>query len=359
MADVKSTDQVPQLGFWEKVDLPLGQATVLVHSLFAAITGLFRGQGSPKVFSHHVTAAAIRTMVDRLSVRQAQYMSPTTPQSYHAVVKRRGLQPEVVELPHDTEGYWMGKKSAKNVIIYYHGGGFAMAATAAHFDFWIDLIQVLNDQGHDIAVFFPRYTLAPQATYPTQLRQAVGALRYILADEGRDPSTVIVGGDSAGGNLAMALLLHLSHPHPEIDQINLSAALAGVFAFAPWVNFDQDWPSYKTNAYKDIITGRVLSEWSNAYLDGKPGDNWSEPSRAPAEWWKDAKTERILFLAGSDEILLGPIEDFAKKIKSVFPHTTFVVGDDESHDAHLYVAAGSKEGTQTSRELRRWVAARL
>jgi hypothetical protein len=36
-------------------------------------------------------------------------------------MQRRGLQPEVVDLPHGTEGYWLGNKDAKNVIIYYHG----------------------------------------------------------------------------------------------------------------------------------------------------------------------------------------------------------------------------------------------
>ncbi|EPS25230.1 hypothetical protein PDE_00163 [Penicillium oxalicum 114-2] len=359
MSTSKDLVQVPHLGFWEKLDLPLSQATVVIHAIYAAITGLFRGQGSPKKYSHHVTTAAIRSAVSRLSIRQTQYMNPTTPQTYHAVMKRRGLQPEVVNLPHDTEGYWMGKKNAQNVIIYYHGGGFALPAVASHFDFWLDLLQALNDNGHDLAVFFPRYTLTPHETYPTQLRQAVGALQYILTDVGRDPSNVIVGGDSAGGNLAMAVLLHLSHPHPAIEQINLSTHLAGVFAFAPWVNFSQEWPSYETNAYKDIITGKALRQWSTAYLNGKPGDNWSEPSLAPADWWKDAKTERILLLAGNDEILLSPIKEFAKKVKSAFPQTTFVVGDDESHDAHLYVEAGSKDGTQTSRELRQWVASRL
>lgn len=190
-----------------------------------------------------------------------------------------------------------------------------MAATPPHFEFWVDLLQVVNGNGHDIAVFFPRYTLTPRARYPTQLRQATEALRYILTDTGRSPSNVIVGGDSAGGNLAMATLLHLSHPHPEIEPISLSAPLAGVFGFAPWVNFNRDWPSMTENAYKDIIPPSALEKWSSAYLNNGEGDSWSEPSRAPAEWWKDVKTERILILAGADEILLSPIEAFAKKVK--------------------------------------------
>lgn len=190
-----------------------------------------------------------------------------------------------------------------------------MAALPAHIEFWIDALKVLNDNGHDIAVFFVRYTLTPHGIYPTQLRQAVGGLRYILNETGRSPSDVIVGGDSAGGNLAMATLLHISHPHPEIEPLKLSTPLAGVFGFAPWINFSTEWPSMTENAYKDICTVPWLKRHSNMYLGGKEGDSWSEPSKAPVEWWADSMTERILILAGGDEVLLSPIEAFAKNVK--------------------------------------------
>lgn len=260
-------------------------------------------------------------------------------ESYTTFMQNKGLQPEIVSLPHGAEGYWLGNKDAKNVLIYYHGkmqsrvtikarsksrsipgGGFVLPAIAAHFEFHTSLIQELNANGHEIAVFFLRYTLTPHGKYPTQLRQTVEALRYIVTETNRSPSNVVVGGDSAGGNLAMATLLHLSHPHPAIDPLQLSAPLAGVFGFAPWINFSADWPSMSTNAYKDLITPDSLVRWASAYLDGKKSDAWSEPDKAPAEWWKNPKTERILILVGGDEILLSPIEAFAQKIKVCSAH---------------------------------------
>lgn len=74
MPDSKNVVQVPQLGFWEKADLPFVHASVIVNALYAAITGFFRGKSSPKKYSHHVTAAAIRKMVNRVSIRQKQYV---------------------------------------------------------------------------------------------------------------------------------------------------------------------------------------------------------------------------------------------------------------------------------------------
>jgi acetyl esterase/lipase len=232
-----------------------------------------------------------------------------------------------------------------------------MPAIGPYFDFWVEMTRALNENGHDLAVFLPRYTLTPTAVYPTQLRQAVEALRYILNETGRSPANVIIGGDSAGGNLTSATLLHISHPHPEIDPLELSAPLAGVFAYAPWVSFSPEWPSMKDNLWKDILTPDILTNWANAYRGGRVADSWNEPFTAPTEWWADAKTERILVLAGGDEILLSPIEEFYKKIKSVFPETTYVVGKDESHDAPFYVSV--KEETQSAVELRQWLAARL
>jgi hypothetical protein len=91
--------------------------------------------------------------------------------------------------------------------------------------------------------------------------------------------------------------------------------LAGVFAYAPWVNFSTDWPSFKENQWRDILTADVLTTWSDAYRGGKPADQWNEPFTAPVELWAGAKTEKILILVGGCEILLSPIEAFAKKIK--------------------------------------------
>jgi acetyl esterase/lipase len=232
-----------------------------------------------------------------------------------------------------------------------------MAATPVHFEFWLEMLRALNESGHDLAVFFPRYTLTPHATYPTQLRQAVEALRHIIVTTGRSASNVIIGGDSAGGNLASATLLHLSHPHPEIEPLSLDAPLAGVFAYAPWVNFSTEWPSMEANRWKDIITPGCLTGWAREYVGGKGKDNWNEPFNAPTEWWADVRTERILILVGSDEILLSSIEEFVKKIQSVFPKISCVVGADESHDAPFYTMV--KEETETKSELKQWLAARL
>lgn len=54
-------------------------------------------------------------------VLSQRYLTAPTSAAYADGMKKRGLKPETVALPHNTEGHWIGNKNAKNVIVYYHG----------------------------------------------------------------------------------------------------------------------------------------------------------------------------------------------------------------------------------------------
>ncbi|KAL2855843.1 Alpha/Beta hydrolase protein [Aspergillus pseudoustus] len=347
------------LSFWEKADRFAGNISIIGAVLYSVVSGVFRGNSGTQTYNLHVAHAAVRKAVRRLSSRQLQSQYPSTIDGYDAYMKEHNITPETVILNHGATGLWIGDKDAENVVVYYHGGGFALPAVAGHFAFLSTLVDDLNKNGHSVAIFFLAYTLTPPAEYPTQLRQAVEALRYTLTQGARDPSNVVVGGDSAGGNLAFAVLLHLTHPHPEIDPITLpdGADLAGVFGFAPWVSFARDGKSIRANQYKDVIPEEGLKVWSEAYLGKRrEGDAWSEPAKAPLEWWAGGKAKRVLILAGGDEILFSAVEKFAKKLRTVLPQTTYVVGYGETHVSTVYSGTGMD---QQARGLRHWLGAHL
>jgi acetyl esterase/lipase len=166
-------------------------------------------------------------------------------------------------------------------------------------------------------------------------------LRYILREANFAPGNVFLGGDSAGANVALAVLLHMSqHPHPEIvadDQadekktagLDLSEGeenLGGIFCLGPWIDFNFDRPSEKANRYKDCLSKKSELAWARSYVNGKEPDGWNEPTVAPAEWWKGVRVRDFLILAGSDEILLSGIEEFAQKVQvCIFSMTTEVM----------------------------------
>ena len=88
------------------------------------------------------------------------------------------------------------------LALYIHGGGFTMGSKDTHRG--IGLIYA--DRGH--VVFNINYRLAPQYHYPAALEDTAAAYRWIIDNAtayGGDPGRMIVGGESAGGNLALAL----------------------------------------------------------------------------------------------------------------------------------------------------------
>ena len=174
--------------------------------------------------------------------------------------------------------------------------------------------------GEDAAVLLLSYTLAPEARYPQQLKQSVELLRYVTKDLNKEPSSIVLAGDSAGGGLVLGVLSHLSHPHPAIQPLDISQPLKAALLVSPWVSFSTTAKSMDTNKYKDIVPAEGLRRWSNTYLEQAAADNYNQPGLAPAEWWKDMQVDEVLIVAGSDEVLLDGIRDFAGKIEVCCQH---------------------------------------
>ena len=187
---------------------------------------------------------------------------------------------------------------------------------------WLDDLQ--KSLGPDVSALLLAYDLAPEHKYPTQLRQAVELLRYLVETDGRSPSDLVLGGDSAGGNLALGLLSHLAHPHPEIAPLSLPSKLQAALLISPWSSLTQtNTPAFVTNAQRDMFDARTLNRWSAAFLGSDSpfaGDFYNEPVLAAPEWWEPVAdvVEEVLFWAGDNEILKDGIEALAKKFTQGF-----------------------------------------
>lgn len=197
-----------------------------------------------------------------------------------------------------------------------------MPGTFAHFEFMFHCRQRAKKRFHDFAVFCLDYSLVPHEVYPTQLRQAVSALRYLIEDQKRDSRTIMLGGDSAGGNLVAAVLLHLANPHPAVEPLKLKYPLRAALLISPWVSFSIDTPSFTTNAKKDLLTAPAIKKAGLAYVVGTPpGDIYAEPILATPGMWADIASHvvnRVLVTAGANELLCDEVVIFASKVKGGF-----------------------------------------
>ncbi|VDC03389.1 unnamed protein product [Peniophora sp. CBMAI 1063] len=87
--------------------------------------------------------------------------------------------------------------------------------------------------------------LAPKASFPSQLRQAIAALAYLLA-QGTKASNIVLVGDSAGGNLILQLVSHILHPMAGLPPPPiLSKPLAAIVLVSPWTSYSDDYRSFK------------------------------------------------------------------------------------------------------------------
>jgi acetyl esterase/lipase len=216
------------------------------------------------------------------------------------------------------------------------------------------------------------YNLAPEAAYPSQLRQTVELFQYLTETLGRNPADIIIGGDSAGANLTLALLSHLAHPHPEIPELKLNGKIHAALLISPWVSLTQhDTAAHKRNAERDVFDSRALSRWAAAFLNSTSpfaGDAYTEPIVASPEWWEPVAdvVEEVLIWGGGNEILIDSIEAFAKKFSVGFRrrggHVTVVVTKGAMHDEMIFERAlgyNGDSGTGSKIVVENWVKSKL
>ncbi|OAA37419.1 lipase/thioesterase family protein [Metarhizium rileyi] len=315
-----------KLSLVDTLDLIPGLASILTAGLVSVVTGLFRGHKDAPSFHLHVAYAILRRATARLTPLQLQFVSPLTNVVYEHYARSASIRPDTVALDAGAYGHWVGSRDAENVLIWYH----------------------------DLAIFVLTYSLAPAANHPTQLKQAVSALRHVLAS--RAPSNVLLGGDSAGGNLVMGVLSHLAHRHEAIPALEVAEPLAGAVCIAPWTLLGEDHSQREIYEGGDLITPGVDGPWSAAFLGGADKDFFTSVSTAPRSWLAAFPVRRMLILGGGNEIMLPAIEELAENLKAVLPNVEFFVGYREAHVAPIYnLYVGDSTETQQGKKLKAWL----
>ncbi|EMC99246.1 hypothetical protein BAUCODRAFT_146213 [Baudoinia panamericana UAMH 10762] len=299
-----------------------------------------------------VLFALLRTQLSSINTAQEQWSQSTTEKEYNAFMKKRKLEPATEVTQGGVRVHWLGNKNAKMTILFYHGGGFNLAATPGHFEWLWELQSDLNKQGRSVNVLVVSYTLAPAARYPTQMRQAVDAFNWLLHTKSQSSEDIVLMGDSAGANLVTSIFSHIMHPHPEAPAIHLKGAMPAAVLIAPWVKFATDDGSVKRNESADMVTPEAAHRWSSEYLGSAKLDNYNQASIADKEWFSGLQdvVKEILVYGGGAEVLIDSIEALAKKLQHVHPKVKLVVMPGEGHDAlildKLFGYAGKSDGTR-------------
>ncbi len=188
---------------------------------------------------------------------------------------------------------------AQRVLLYFHGGGYYRGSVRTHRDFSGRLSRAAGARALVVD-----YRLAPEHRFPAAVDDCTAAWRWLVAN-GTKPSQVIVAGDSAGGGLALALLLTLRRGNEPLP--------AAAVLLSPWTDLAQSGASMTGNAESDpTISKGYLDRFAQAYL-GSASAN--DPLASPLHG--DLRgLPPLLIQVGSVETLLDDATRVADKARA-------------------------------------------
>jgi acetyl esterase/lipase len=169
------------------------------------------------------------------------------------------------------------------------------------------------------------YRLAPEHPYPAALDDATAAYRALLEREG-GPERIVVSGESAGGNLALELLI-------AGKQHGLPMPAAAVL-FSPMTDLTATGESFTTKAGVDPnITAAAITTRAGDYLNAT-GTDPADPSVSPI--FADLTgLPPLLVQAGSHEVLL---DDATRLASRAAAHDVAVILDITPETGHVFQA---------------------
>lgn len=129
--------------------------------------------------------------------------------------------------------------ASKRAILQYHGGAFIAGLNDVYRQFAVKYSGLYGD----CLVASLDYRLAPMSPYPSQQTDAMDAWRYLTETLKYPASSIMVVGDSAGGNLALTLGLHLRDQGAPLP--------AGFVCMSPWADLSNSGCSHVYNATVD------------------------------------------------------------------------------------------------------------
>lgn len=231
------------------------------------------------------------------------WKTPNREFKHHSGKTKNGTKYEVYE----------PKTGPKNdyCIYYLHGGAYIGKQN------WIYRYQsrYFSQAAGGATVVYVDYDVAPDAVYPTQLDQAIDVWNEIVGKLGFKAGNVVCGGDSAGGNLTLGMMLKLRDDGRDMPR--------GGFGMSPWADMLGSGESYIKNYNVDIMfgnkKGELTEEKKQQLMDfdvycWTKGSDRGHPYVSPV-YGDYHNFPPMFFTVGCDEMLRSDTETIAKNLR--------------------------------------------
>lgn len=265
-------------------------------------------------------------------------LKPKLALTTNALEVRRLLKPEPFKVPRSVRitpkevagvrGEWVEAQDSDVTMLYLHGGGYVACSVETHRPITAAFAQ------HGFKVFAPEYRMAPEHLFPAAVDDAVAVYRG-LREQGI--SKIVVSGDSAGGGLALAMMLSLRDAGEPIP--------AAAVLFSPWTDLAATGETLRTNDDRcALFRGAKIGPGALYYLGTADPKN---PLASPL--YGDLKgLPPMLIHVGENEVLLDDSRRFADRAKAAGVKVDIKVWPVVPHDWQLVPAM--PEAMQSMRE---------
>ena len=147
-----------------------------------------------------------------------------------------------------------------NVLLYFHGGGYGVGCPDMYLLPYIRMLELVSIRsGEPWGVLSVDYALAPEAPFPGAIDEAMAVYRWCLFNCAR---SIVVAGDSAGGNLAVCTALQA--------KAHELATPTGLVLISPWVDLTADgrvpWADEARRGVRDYLHDSFAERCANNYV---------------------------------------------------------------------------------------------
>ena len=231
--------------------------------------------------------------------------------------------------------------SEEGVLLYLHGGGYVIGSPNSHRHFVAKLSEETGLQ-----CLLVDYRLAPEFPFPAAVEDALSVYASLLT-HGYEAEQILVGGDSAGGGLLLAMML-------AAKDAKLPLPAAGI-CLSPWTDLTGSAKSLETNAEVDPTVSKAgLEFFANQYLCGEDPKN----VLASPMFGDLSGLPPLLIQVGSIETLLDDAKTLTERAKQAGVVADLEVWDDMIHVWHRYYPM-LKEAREANARIGEYVRAKM
>ena len=239
--------------------------------------------------------------------------------------------------------HWLAAPGADpgRVLLFLHGGGFQLGSLRSDGE-----LAARLGRASGMRVLFPEYRLAPEHPFPAAIDDVLSAWRWLRTDQDLSARSLAVAGDSAGGGLAVALLVATRDAGQALP--------AAAVLMSPTVDLTSSGASMTERVDQDpFSTPALLRQLAADYLAGAdPKTPLASPLFASL-----SGLPALLIQVGTADLLLSDSERLAAAATEAGVDVTLQIGEGLPH---VYpIMLGTPEAAQATERTGKFLQAQF